>query len=310
MTFFEANDTVNQRLGIEIMQMRPANFLTQVIKENMDQLLSNLSPEELNAIPRKPAGYYPRNITSWKNIWDFIYNQRLVHIDFSNSEKNKIIGFSIFYVLTEPLQFRKNYVLAYLDEVAFAYSSASQFIENFSCAKGVVERFVTCLKAGASAELTTELPEDKKIEYKMLLNILQGGYDVEVAKQLINQWQNDNKNIITENGEFRANKDALVTQQKGHLIHYLCCELGVTQEQLMQQQIIKDTIDYMFSDDNVLDNTLGGKRRTRKTRRKIKIEKKIVKKRKTKTKKPVKKIQKTKRRKIIRRKTYKVKGKK
>ena len=198
------------------------------------------------------------------SLVDFIFNERIKNIDI-DLETQCLIYLSFIYVAMQPVRFRKNYILCYLDEVAFAYSSASRFAENFSCAKGIIERFVTCLKAGCQAELTADIPEDKKMEYKMLLNIIQGGYDVEVAKQLISQWQNDNKNIITENSEFRANKDELVAQQKDKLIHYLCCELGVTQEQLMRQPVIKDTIDYMFSDDNILDNTMGGKRRGRKT---------------------------------------------
>lgn len=85
----------------------------------------------------------------------------------------------------------------------------------------------------------------------------------------------------------------MVAQQKDHLFHYLCCELGVTQEELMRQKQVRETIEYMFSDDNILDNTLGGRRR--KTRRKGK----------RKTKKPVKRVIKTKRKINKKRKTYK-----
>ena len=272
VAFFEPKIENTTQLANEFANMNAIAFLN-MIKEKMDYFLSKLNPKELNIIPNKPQGYYPTGIRSWKHIWDAVYSERLSNIIYTHENK-KIIGLSLAYVLKEPEQFQKNYVLCYLDEVAFAYKTGSEFNRNFSCSKGFVERFITCLKAGIEAELTTNLPEDKKTEYKMLLNIIQGGYDVEVAKQLINEWQNDNKNIITENGEFRTNKDELVTQQKDNLIYYLCCELGVTQEELMMQPQVRDTIEYMFSDDNILDNTLGGRkrknRRTAKTIRKTK----------------------------------------
>ena len=280
------------QISNQIARMSKSDILN-TIKENMNNFLSFLTPEELNSIPRKPAGYYPSHITSWKNIWDVIYNSRITEIDFSGPIVNSLIGLSLSYALKQSEVFKKNYVLCYLDEVAFAYSTASTFAANFSCSKGMIERFITCLKAGIEAELTTSISEDKKLEYKMLKNIIQGGYDVEAAKRLIAEWQNDNKNIITENGEFRSNKEELVAQQKDNLIHYLCCELGVTQEELMKQTQVRDTIEYMFSDDNILDNTLGGRRK--KTRRKGK----------RKTKKPVKRVGKTKRKQNKKRKTYK-----
>jgi len=279
VSFFERKIANGQQLGIEFSIMTNDEFLN-MINTNMINFLSKLTPEELNAIPNKPAGYYPDEIRNWKHIWNALYNYRIVQFNFENEEKKKLIGLSMYYASKQPTPFQVSYALCYLDENAFAYSSSATFSFNFSCSKGFVERFTTCLKAGVDTLLTTELPEDKELEYKMLKNKIQGGYDVEVAKQLINEWQNDNKNIITENGEFRANKDELVAQQRDHLIHYLCCKLGVTQEELMRQKQVRETIDYMLSDDNILDNALGGQRRRRKTRRKIakKTRRKVIRK--------------------------------
>ena len=293
VAFFERKIANGQQLGIEFSIMTNDEFLN-MINTNMINFLSKLTPEELNAIPNKPAGYYPEEIRNWKHIWNALYHYRITQFNFENEEKKKLIGLSMYYASKQPTPFQVSYVLCYLDENAFAYSSSATFAFNFSCSKGFVERFTTCLKAGVDTLLTTELPEDKKLEYKMLKNKMQGGYDVEVAKQLINEWQNDNKNIITENGEFRANKEELVAQQKDHLFHYLCCELGVTQEELMRNTQVRETIDYMFGDDNILDNTLGGRRRKRKTRRRVR-----------KTKKPVKRVIKTKRKQNKKSKTYK-----
>ena len=294
VAFFESKIENGPQLGSEFSTMTNSEFLNNVINAKMRNFLSKLSPEELNSIPNKPAGYYPEGIRTWEHIWNVLYNNRITQFNFENQVKKELIGLSMYYASKQPVSFQVSYVLCYLDENAFAYSSSDTFAFNFSCSKGFVERFTTCLKAGVDTLLTTELPEDKKLEYKMLKNKMQGGYDVEVAKQLINEWQNDNKNIITENGEFRSNKEELVAQQKDNLFHYLCCELGVTQEELMRNTQVRETIDYMFGDDNILDNTLGGRRRKRKTRRRVR-----------KTKKPVKRVIKTKRKQNKKSKTYK-----
>jgi len=280
ITFFETRVENANQINNQLARMNEITFLN-AIKENIGHFLSKLTPDELTDIPNKPPGYYPTWIRSWKNIWDTIYSDRLSNILYS-FESKKIIVLSLSYVLTRPEQFQKNYVLCYLDEVAFAYNTGSEFDSNFSCSKGFVERFATCLKAGIDAELTTELAEDMKIEYKILRNIIQGGYNADVAKRLISEWQDDNKNIITENGEFRANKYELATQQKNNLIQYLCCELGVNQEELMRNSQVRDTIEYMFEDDNILDNTLGGRRIRRKRTMKKNTKRKQNKKRKSK----------------------------
>lgn len=274
ITFFETKIENGSEIGVEFSRMTTPDFLNNIINANMSNFLSKFSPEELNSIPRKPTGYYPEDITSWEHIWRAIYNNRLIHFDFEDTEKKKLIGLSLYYASKQPYSFQISYALCYLDENAFAYSSAYKFMRNFSCSKRFVERFTTCLKAGIDTQLTAEVPEDKKLEYKMLKTKIQGGYDVDIAKLMIEEWQSDNKNIITENGEFRANKNELITQQRDHLIHYLCCELGVTQEELMRQKIISDTIEYMFSDDNVLDNTLEeNEERKEKQEKFVKVEK-------------------------------------
>lgn len=295
LIYFFKNKIENQRqLLLDLYRMSTTDFLNNVINANMTNFLSKLTPEELNSIPNKPEGYYPDGMTTWEHIWHAIYNDRLTQISFNDAERRKLIGLAITYASKQPVPFQVSYVLCYLDENAFGYSSARTFARNFSCGKGFLERFVTCLKAGIDTMLTTELPEDLKIEYKMLKTKILGGYDVEVAKRLITEWQNDNKNIITENGEFRANKEELVAQQKDHLFHYLCCELGVTQEELMRNAQVRQTIDYMFGDDNILDNTLGG--RKKKTRSKKIGQKKIkrITKRSRKTKRIPNKLRKTK----------------
>jgi len=258
------------------------------VKYSIDTFLSEINNEEYR-IPMKPTGYYPPGITTWKTIWDAIYQSRIVNLPFTNQVK-EIIFLSLIYAGTQPSAFKINYVISYLDEAAFAYTSGFSFDQNFSCGKGLQERFVTALVPAIDTILTgsDNISEQKKIEYKTLRTKIKGGFDVEVAKLLINEWQENNKNIITENSEFRANKDVLVQQQRDHLIHYLCCELGTTQEDLMRNSIIQTTIDYMFGDDNILDNSLGGKRRKRRQTKKYK---KIEKKRKTRN---MRKVQKTK----------------
>jgi hypothetical protein len=152
--------------------------------------------------------------------------------------------------------------------------------------------------ASQTALTDPEVSEEIKTQYRRLKNILSGGViDSRIVMELVTSWQNDNKNIITEkigeNNEFRSNKDELAEQQKQALIHYLCCQLGLTVQELMspENSSIQDTINYIFSDDNILDNTLGG-RRTRK------YKKKVIKHRKTKrlVKTKIKRLRKMKKR--------------
>jgi len=301
ISFLEMNTEDGDILKDEFASERMThNTFLYLINHNMREFLTNFTEKEIKSIPRKPEGYYLPNISNWVDIWNYLYNERLKAISFNDSSQRQLIGLSISYAASQPTAFQTSYALSYLDENTFAYSSGNTFRKNIGCAKGMIERFITCLNAGIDAELTsTTITNDKKREYMALKNKIQGGYDVYVAMRLITEWQNDNKNIITENGEFRANKTELVKQQRDTLIHYLCCELGVTENELMAKKEVKDTIDYAFDDDNILDNTLGG------NRKRITIQKRKIAKRKT--KKIAKKRKQTKRKTNQKKKTDKKK---
>jgi hypothetical protein len=286
--FFRSNiENGNQRLR-EFNGMNSTQFKTY-LRDNMNNLLNALSPEELTSLPTMPDGYYPRYIRNWREVWNTIFETRIRPTEF-RQEIQTIICLSILFAQNQGVNFQKNYILSYLNDVAFAYPIGNADIhigfENYvSCTKGSIERFVMSLNVASQTALTDpEVSEEIKTQYRRLKNILSGGViDSRIVMELVTSWQNENKNIITEkigeNNEFRSNKDELVEQQKQALIQYLCCQLGLTVQELMspENSSIQDTITYIFSDDNILDNTLGGRRkRTRK------YKKKIIKHRKTK----------------------------
>lgn len=240
------------------------NDFKSAINRDINIILESLSDADLNHLPPKPTHYYPPTITSWKDIWRFIYTERIINISFVRKDKEKeLIGLSLSYVLKQSPAFQSNYILAYLGDVAFAYSTGRNFINNISCSKGILERFITSLVPAIDTSLTdTNIPDTIKRKYQLLKNRIEGGFDEKMAIEFITQWQEDHKNVITkENGEFRENKEELVSQQRDALIRYLCCELGITQEELLSKPTISATIEYLFGDDNIMDNMLGGQRK-------------------------------------------------
>jgi Leucine-rich repeat (LRR) protein len=270
------------------------------IESRIDEFLINLSDEP---IPTKSVNYYPENIKTWKDIWNVLYNERIQHLNFY--EYKKTIGLALLYTSLQSKIFIENYVKAYLNDVAFAYDSGTTFTSNFSCGKGMIERFITSLTPAIDAMETLpiieeetkeetksneskseELTNEKLEEYKILKGKLKGGFDEDVAKKLIMDWQEEtnNKNIISnEDGSFKEGKEQIITNQKKKLIEYLCCELTITEEMLLGNNNIKNILDYMFSEDNILDYNLGGKK-TRKNKRIKKIKKKTKKSNKSKNK--------------------------
>lgn len=241
-----------------------------MLRTTVSTLLDQLSESDMRAIPPKASGYYPTNTTTWMDIWNDIYNSRIVNINYGDVDATvkKIIGMSLYYVMEQPIEFRNNYVLAYLGDVAFAYNTGDNLQSNYSCIRGINERFLTSIKTAIDAVLTKKDHESDVVEeYIQLRKLIVGSVSPELLRQHVVEWQAANKNVITENSEFKTNKDALVAQQKDHLIRYLCCNLGVTQEELMADQHAVTTIEYVFSDRNIMDYGLGGCRKTRNRRR-------------------------------------------
>lgn len=202
-------------------EMSSRDFV-QEINNMITRVLDSVSADELYTIPTKPAGYYPPSIFSWLDIWNLIYNSRFKFINFNDELTRKLLGLSLDYVLMQPPSFQTNYILAYLGDNAFAYSTGNTFMHNISCAKGIMERVVISILPAIISATTVELPEDINNDYNTLKTKIEGGFDENVAIEMITQWQEDNKNVITrENGEFNTNKIQLIHQQKNALIRYL-----------------------------------------------------------------------------------------
>jgi Leucine-rich repeat (LRR) protein len=259
----------------DFQTMNYNEFMNFIIKIYIDNFLTELN----EPIPLKSVNYYPENIKSWKDIWDFLYNERISKLVIDNKYKT-IIGLTLLYISIQSKPFKENYVLAYLKDVAFAYDTGNEFVRNFSCGKGMIERFITSLVPAIDAIETLPIEEtkgqeeetitnEKLKEYKILRGKLKGGFDEDVAITLLMQWQDNpnNKNIILKtDGSFNENKIQLIEQQKQKLIEFLCCELTITEKKLLDNTNIKNRIEYIFSDDNIQDYTLGGKK-TRKNKR-------------------------------------------
>ena len=110
LAFFESKIENGAEIGIQIREMTDANFLI-LINEKMTAFLSHFTPEELNSIPSKPENYYPPNINSWSDIWNYIYRERLTRVSFIDVQKKQLIGLSIYYVSKQPVSFQTSYAL-------------------------------------------------------------------------------------------------------------------------------------------------------------------------------------------------------
>ena len=196
-----------------------------------------------------------------------------------------LIGKSIDFAFSQDDDFKKQYIITFLDESCRAYSGPR---DNTSCPKGIVERFI--LSVGAAAQILC-IAECNNETYQKLDELFYPKFDiVETAKD----WWN----TMAETEEI---KNMSKEERKEHFKKYLrdkAKELNNYNDDI-EQKITNyaNEIDYSF--ENLV---LGGRktRKTRKTKRNMKIRKTVKSKRNKKSRNSIRSIRSKKSRKTIR----------
>jgi len=114
----------------------------------------------------------------------------------------------------------------------------------------VIERIILSLRGTITiTDANSTLTKKNKEDYTIIENLLIGAFDEEKVKELIQEWIKGNKQAIKS-----KNRDALFTYIRSNL-------QGVTEEQLMSNKIIKETINYIFSGEYSPENKNGARKK-------------------------------------------------
>ncbi len=182
-------------------------------------------------------------------------------------ENNKdIVGKSIDFAFSQNDDFKKQYIITYLDETCNAYGSG-----NRSCVKGMIERFV--LSVLAVAEILCKEENDVICDeiYKNLYNISKFKLNA-----LFKEWYN----IVVQDNSIKSLNEE---DKKRNLMEYLenkARELNLYNEDL--QTFIQNYLNEIHMEDYDFEQVIGGK----KHKKTIKKHKKTDKKYKKTNKKP------------------------
>lgn len=116
---------------------------------------------------------------------DRLYNSHIKYFTLSN-EKVNLITYILEYVKAQPKEFQSTYIENFIKGCVYAYNGAS----GMSCAKGVIERFVTELvTASVLASTNSKLA---KPEYIELIQIIENKkINLKDYKQLFIQFTNE-----------------------------------------------------------------------------------------------------------------------
>lgn len=195
---------------------------------------------------------------------------------------NDLIGKSIDFAFSQDDNFKKEYLITFLDESCNAYSGPG---DNTSCVKGIIERFI--LGIGSTVQILCAEGCDNET-YQKLDKLFNPKFNIAEAA---NDWW-------TNSAETEEIKNMTKEERKEHFKKYLsdkAKELNNYNDDI-EQKITNyaNEIDYSF------ENLVLGGRKTRKTKRNMKIRKTVKSKRNKKSRNSIRSIRSKKSRKTIR----------
>jgi hypothetical protein len=216
----------------------------------------------------------PENVTSWRDVWDRLSANRSFRglCESMTPEEKRVIGLVILYTSEQTDPFKKYYVISYLEDVINAYNPGQdpRWESKFSCVKGMRERLVTSLKTAIEyyQTLPVDTTQDKKEEYNIIKSLLTG-LNTEAASSIIKRWVNEHqeKSRISAMADYEQRAQE-INKAKEELLQEMSQELGYTREQILEDRIIREMIEYTFSDQNVDDYSFGGSKGKKSRRRK------------------------------------------
>jgi len=180
-----------------------------------------------------------------------------------------LIGKSIDFAFSQDDEFKKQYIITFLDESCRAYSGPR---DNLSCPKGIVERFILSVGSAAQILCTAECNNET---YQKLDELFYPKFDIDTVSS---EWWNN----LSESKEVT---EMSKEERKEHFKKYLrdkAKELNNYNDDI-EQKITNFTneIDYSF------ENLALGGRKTRKTKRTMKNKKTVKSKRNKKSRKSI-----------------------
>jgi hypothetical protein len=202
-----------------------------------------------------------------------------------------LIGKSIDFAFSQDDEFKKQYIITFLDESCRAYSGPR---DNLSCPKGIVERFILSVGSAAQILCTAECNNET---YQKLDELFYPKFDIDTVSS---EWWNN----LSESKEVT---EMSKEERKEHFKKYLrdkAKELNNYNDDIEQKITnFANEIDYSFE-----NLTLGG-RKTRKTKRTMKNKKTVKSKKNKKSRKSIRSTKSKKNRQTIKYKSVKKSGK-
>jgi uncharacterized protein YjbI with pentapeptide repeats len=205
-----------------------------------------------------------------------------------------LIGKSIDFAFSQDDEFKKQYIITFLDESCRAYSGPR---DNLSCPKGIVERFILSVGSAAQILCTAECNNET---YQKLDELFYPKFDIDTVSS---EWWNN----LSESKEVT---DMSKEERKEHFKKYLrdkAKELNNYNDDI-EQKITNyaNEIDYSFE-----NLTLGGRktRKTRKIKKTMKNKKTVKSKKNKKSRKSIRSTNSIKNRQTIKYKSVKKSGK-
>jgi hypothetical protein len=181
-------------------------------------------------------------------------------------DEMELIGKSVNFALTQDDNFKKQYIISFLDETCKAYTGSG---DNTSCVKGIKERFV--LSVGNTVEIVCIIGCDNVI-YKELDELLNPKFNVN--QEALEWFQNKSNNEKLQEAIKQSTKKIMITQITSDLI-------DKAKKMNSYNSAVDSEIRHYINDlitSSTFDDYMDGGRKSRKNRKPKKSSKKSSKK--------------------------------
>jgi hypothetical protein len=163
-------------------------------------------------------------------------------------EKIELVGKSIAYAFSQNDDFKKEYIISFLDDTCKAYTGSG---DNTSCAKGIIERFV--LTIGTVVEILCREGCENET-YQKLYRLMKGKMHHHDATKEWFEKAAEDENIKKMN----------VEEKKANFIEFMKKNTALSEDEAKK---LADEIEYGFEELQLGGNVLRQRRKTRKSKK-------------------------------------------
>ena len=179
-------------------------------------------------------------------------------------EHIELIGKSIAFAFSQNDDFKKEYIISFLDETCNAYTGGR---DNTSCVKGIIERFALCV--GSAVKILCTEKCDNEV-YRKLDKLMNPIFVKSVMAKTAEEW-------YTKANEDEDIKSMDKTKRKANFIEFLVERAKSFDEDnaKTKSEILKlaNDLDYTFEDLQLGGNISKKVRKTRKSKKTKKVRK-------------------------------------